>query len=260
MNSLDPSPISDALVASMMHADECVCDLQCEGFRIFQKTGAFRFGTDAVLLSDFVSLKRNSRAADLGAGTGVIAILLAAHHPDSQIDAVEIQPEMADMAARSVRMNGLDARVRVHAMDMRDAPAKLGNGRYDAVVCNPPYFKAGTALLSQSENKRISRHDVSITLDEICRAANRLLKSGGRFSAVFPAQRIFELMTSMERARLSPKRIRCVQHTAAHAPGLMLIDGVKDGGAQLHWLPPLILQNEDDTPTAEWKRIYGKNS
>ena len=119
--------------------------------------------------------------------------------------------------------------------------------------------KAGAALLSQSENKRISRHDVSITLDEICRTANRLLKSGGRFSAVFPAQRVFELMTAMERFRLSPKRIRCVQHTAAHAPGLMLVDGVKDGGAQLHWLPPLVLRNENDTPTDEWKRIYGEN-
>ena len=242
-----------------MRADESVCNLQCAGFRILQKPGAFRFGTDAVLLSDFVSLKRNARVADLGTGTGIVAILLAAHHPDCAIDAVELQPDMADMAARSVRMNGLDARVRVHNMDMRDAPARLGNGKFDAVVCNPPYFKAGAALLSQSENKRISRHDVSITLDEICQTANRLLKSGGRFSAVFPAQRILELMTAMERFRLSPKRIRCVQHTAAHAPGLMLIDGVKDGGAQLHWLPPLILRNADDTPTAEWKRIYGED-
>ena len=259
MNSSVPSPISDGIAEPVARADECVCDLQCEGFRILQKPGAFRFGTDAVLPSDFVTLKRNARVADLGAGTGIIAILLAAHHPGSVIDAVEIQPDMADMAARSVRMNGLETRVRVHPMDMRDAPAKLGNGRYDAVVCNPPYFKAGAALLSQSENKRISRHDVSITLDEICRTANRLLKSGGRFSAVFPAQRVFELMTAMERFRLSPKRIRCVQHTAAHAPGLMLVDGVKDGGAQLHWLLPLVLRNEDDTPTDEWKRIYGEN-
>ena len=231
-------------------------DLQFGGLRILQKDGAFHFGTDAVLLSDFVMLKKRDRVVDFGAGTGIIALLLAAHHPDIRVDAVEIQPEMADMAQRSVRLNALEDRVSVHAADLRSVPAMLGHGWANAVVCNPPYSKPDAALLPENENKRISRTESGITIEEICRAAFLVLKSGGRLSVVFPAQRMFEMMTAMQNAHLAPKRVRMVYATVHHAPRLALIDAVKKGGAQLHCLPPLILSDENGAPSAEWKRIY----
>ena len=195
---------------------------------------------------------------DLGTGTGAIALLCAAHHPDAQIHAVEIQEDMAEMAQRSVSLNGLNDRVYVHAMDMRNAAAVLGYGAFECTVCNPPYSKEGTAIQSIRENQRLSRHEGDITIEEICLSAAKLLKTGGRFSVVFPAQRMFEMMTAMQSARLSPKRVRTVHGTIDHAPRLVLIDSVKMGGAQLHWLPPLILKNRDGTPTDEWLRIYGR--
>ncbi|MBQ3080292.1 MAG: tRNA1(Val) (adenine(37)-N6)-methyltransferase [Clostridia bacterium] len=250
-----PYCISDMIE---LKENERIDDLQCENMKIIQRTDAFRFGTDAVLLSDFVLLKKGERLIDLGTGTGAIAILAAAHHKENRIDAVEIQEDMAEMAARSVSLNNLQDRVFVHALDMRDAPKNLGYGAFDAAVCNPPYSKEGAALASVRDNQRLSRHEGDITIEEICKTAAKLLKTGGRFSVVFPAQRMFEMMSAMQGARLAPKRVRTVHGTSLHAPRLVLIDSVKEGGAQLHWMPPLILKNIDGTYTEEWKRIYGQ--
>ena len=114
-------------------------DLQTAGLRLIQRPGTFRFGTDSVLLADFASPKRGERIVDLGCGNGAIALLLAGHRPDAAIEAVELQAELADMAERSVRLNGLEDRVRVYCMDMRVAWREIGRERCSLVVCNPPY-------------------------------------------------------------------------------------------------------------------------
>ena len=129
-------------------------DLQNQGMRIIQRPDVFRFGTDSVLLADFAAPRPGDRAVDLGCGTGAIALLMAAHQPRLiSIDAIEIQEEIADMAARSVRLNGLEDRIAVHHMDMRDAAARLGRERRSLVVCNPPYSRAGAALESLTGRK-----------------------------------------------------------------------------------------------------------
>ncbi|MBQ4227962.1 MAG: tRNA1(Val) (adenine(37)-N6)-methyltransferase [Clostridia bacterium] len=237
---------------------ERVDDLQRGSLRIIQNERLFRFGTDAVLLSDFALIKPRARVMDLGTGTGVIALLVAARHPDARIEAVELQPYFAELAQRNVDLNALNDRIFVHEMDMRLAAQKLGYGRMDQVICNPPYFEQGSSLLPESENKLLSRMDASIGIDEITRIAFALLKSGGRFSVVFPAQRLCDLLFAMQNARLAPKRIRSVHATLQHAPKLVLVDAVKQGGSQMHWLPPLILKNPDGTNTPEWERIYGE--
>ena len=251
---LDPFSSSDV----NLKADERLEDLQNQGYRILQKKSGFRYGTDAVLLSDFVRLRKRDHVMDLGTGTGIIAILLAVHHPEILIDAVEIQPEMADMAIRSVLLNGLSGRVTIANMDLRRSPECFGISAFDAVVCNPPYFREGSALLPHDENRRISRVESETGICEICQCAKRLLKSGGRFSAIYPAQRMLEMMNAMEQERLMPKRVRTVHAKANRAPRFVLLDAVKDGGSQLDWLPPLVLENADGTPTEEWNRIYGK--
>ena len=236
---------------------ERIDDLQREGLRILQKAKGFRFGTDAVLLSDFAFVRKWDNVADFGTGTGVIALLIAARHPLARVHAIELQSDMADMARRSVKMNGLEDRVSVYEGDLRDSPAMLGFGCLDAVVCNPPYNDPERSLPPEDENRLFSRSGSSVTIDEICRAAFLVLKSGGRLSVVFPAQGMLEMMNAMQKARLAPKRVRTVHGTAGHAPRLILIDAVKGGGSQLHWMPPLILKNADGTETEEYRRIYG---
>ncbi len=231
-------------------------DLQAGGMRLIQRADAFRFGTDSVLLADFAAPKPRERTVDLGCGTGAIATLMAAHCPELEVDAVEIQPDVADMARRSTLLNGLSARVRVYAMDLREAWRTLGAERYRVAVCNPPYGRAGSGLLSRRGGVRAARHEVSLTPDELALAASKLLCAGGKLCVIYPAFRALEMMDAMQAHRLAPKRIRTVHGVAGRAPRFVLLDAVKDGGPGLHWLPPLVLQAPDGAPTAEWRRIY----
>lgn len=248
---------SDFDPQALLKPGERLDDLQTQGMRIIQRPDVFRFGTDSVLLADFAAPRPRERAVDLGCGTGAIALLLAAHQPRLEsVAAVEIQPEIADMAARSVRLNGLEERISVHCLDMRAAAAALGYESRTLVVCNPPYGRAGAALESQSEARRIARHEGGLTPKEIAGAAAALLRNGGRFAAIYPAPRALELLRAMEESRLAPKRVRTIHAFAARAPKFVLLDAVKGAGPGLHWLPPLVLSYDDGTPTEEWKRIY----
>ena len=230
--------------------------LQFGDLCILQKLDAFRFGTDSVLLADFPTVRRGDYIVDLGTGSGIITILMASRHPSCRFVALEIQPEMADMAARSMALNNLADRVEVHQCDFREAASLFGYGRFSLAVCNPPYSKAGSALPSQTEAQRIARHESECTVDDLAASAFDLLKTGGRLAVVFPSARAFELMYAMRTHRLEPKRIRTIHARPGRAPKLVLIEAVKGGGSMLHWMEPLILNDDNGQPTEEWKRIY----
>lgn len=232
-------------------------DLQLNGLKLIQRPDAFRFGTDSVLLADFAAPRKGDRAVDLGCGTGAVALLMAGHRDALTVQAVELQGDIADMARRSVALNRLEARIQVYNMDMRDAWRTLGAGRYSLAVCNPPYGRNGAALESLRETKRLARHEGDLTPEGVARSAAMLLKNGGRFCAVYPAHRAYELMRAMDEAGIAPKRIRTVHGVAGRAPKFVLMEGVKQGGEGLHWLEPLVLRNADGTFTEEWHRIYG---
>lgn len=231
-------------------------DLQVGGYHLIQHPETFCFGTDAVLLADFAAPRRRDRVVDLGTGNGAVAILMAAHQPECSIDAVEIQQEMADMAGRSVRLNGLENRVRVHCTDMRAAWQAIGRQGSSLVVCNPPYGAQGRTLLSKNAPERIARHEENLAPEDVASSADKLLKYGGRFCVVYPAQRAFEMMQAMQACRLAPKRIRTVHALASKAPKLIMIEAVKGGGSALNWLPPLVLYDAPGVPSAEYRRIY----
>ena len=241
-----------------LHPGERIDDLQRNGLRIIQNENGFRFGMDAVLLSDFTSVRPHERIADLGTGTGIIPLLLSQKREDATIEAIEIQPEVADMARRSVRMNGLDSRIHVHAMDMRQAAQALGYESMHAVTCNPPYGKAGGTLTNETESIRVSRHETDITIEEIVQSCSALLKNMGRLTMVFPAQRMLELCDAMRRFRLEPKRIRMVCAKAEKPPYLLMIEAMKNAKPALLWHPPLIVYHPDGSETEEIQRIYHK--
>ena len=239
-----------------LKSGERLDDLQCDGMKLIQRADAFRFGTDSVLLADFATPRKDDTAVDLGCGTGAIALLMAAHRPGLTVDAVEIQPEIADMARRSAALNGMEARVRVIEADMREVWRKIGAGARSLAVCNPPYGRSGAALESLSAAKRIARHEGDLTPGEIARAAAMLLKNGGRFCVIYPAPRAYEMMRAMDENRIAPKRVRTVHGVEGRAPKFVLMDGVKGGGEGLHWLEPLVLRRGDGSYTEEWHRIY----
>lgn len=238
-------------------ANERIDDLQRGGLRVIQRADAFRFGTDAVLLAAFARPRRRDRVCDLGTGTGVIPLLLYGREETVTVDAVEIQKDMADMAARSMALNGLSGKIRVHAGDMRQVRTILPHGQHDLVTCNPPYGKAGGTLLNPDESKRLARHEETCTVTDVVQAARWLLLTGGRLCVVFPAARMYELMDEMQKGRIAPKRVRLVHSRQDREAHLCLVEGMMDAKPGLRIEPPMIIYDENGAYTPELKEIYG---
>ncbi len=241
----------------MMYSNERIDDLQRGGLRVIQRADAFRFGTDAVLLADFAAPRRHDRVCDLGTGTGIIPLLLYARENTISADAVEIQPDMADMAARSMTLNGLSEKIRVLPGDLRQIRTLLPHARYDLVTCNPPYGKAGGTLLNPDASKRLARHEESCAIEDVACAAAWLLQNGGRLCCVFPAARMIELSDAMRKYRMAPKRIRMVHSRVEKAAHLCLMEGMLDARPGLMIEPPLVIYDENNAYTPELRRIYG---
>ena len=240
----------------LLKQDERIDDLQRNGLRIIQHPEAFRFGMDAVLLADFVRLKPRETVADMGTGTGILPLLLSQKQESCTFEAFEIQPEMAEMANRSVAMNKLQDRIRVHTCDMREAWKVVGREKMHAVVCNPPYGKRGGTLTNETEGVLVARHEKDCTIEDVTASCAAVLRNGGRVSIVFPAQRMLELCDALRKVRLEPKRIRMVCAHADKPPYLVMVEAMKNAKPQLLWMPPLIVYNADGSTTDEIKRIY----
>lgn len=240
----------------MLLEGERIDDLQLQGLRIVQKERGFRFGMDAVLLADFARVEERDRAADFGTGTGILPLLIAGRGSAAHIDAFEIQPDMAEMAARSVALNGLEEKIAVHHVTVEQADAFIQPGTLDAIVCNPPYGVPGTTLLNPEKQLSMARHQSEEGLLAWYRMAYKLLRGKGRFNMIYPAPRMLEAMTALSKARLEPKRFRLIYPYADKAANLVLIEAMKDAKPMLHPEPPLIVYEKDGTMTAELKRIY----
>lgn len=185
------------------------------------------FGADALRLADFVP-HGLTRICEFGTGCGVIAVILAARDAAATVTALDLQPEATALAARAVTHNGLDDRITVLTADWRDAP--LESASFDAVVCNPPYFPAALGKQSPDPSRRLARHEDSpLALEELCRAAARVLRHGGRFFLCHRPERLADLVTALRTAGLEPKRLRLVQHDATSAPYLLLCEARKGG-------------------------------
>lgn len=242
--------------SGMILPGERIDDLQLCGLHIIQKENGFRFGMDAVLLADFARVEARDRVADFGTGTGILPLLLAGRGRGEHFYAIEIQQDMADMAKRSVCLNGLTERIDVYHSSVEDAADVITPGSLDAIVCNPPYGVPGTTLLNPEKSLSTARHQSEEGLTAWFRMAYRLLRGKGRFHMVYPAPRMLEAMTALSKARLEPKRFRLIYPYADKPANLVLIEAMKDAKPMLHPEPPLIVYKKDGSMTAELKRIY----
>lgn len=236
----------------LLKPGERIDDLERNGFHIIQNKDRFCFGMDAVLLSGFAVVKKGERAIDLGTGTGIIPILLCAKTEGEHFTGLEIQPEVAEMAARSVQMNEIEDRVDIVTGDIKEI-----TGQYDVVTSNPPYMKTQHGLTNPDDTKAVSRHEVCCTLADVCRAAGRLLNSGGRFYMVHRPLRLPEIVTELRAAKLEPKRMRFAHPFADKEANMVLIEAVKGAGAECRIEKPLIVYREPGKYTEEIYRVYG---
>lgn len=235
---------------------ERIDDLQFMNLRIIQSPASFRFGMDAVLLSDFSSPRKGDKACDLGTGTGILPLLLYGREPSITCDAVEIQEDAAHRAARSMALNDLSGRIAVHWGDLKQIKSLLPHAAYTLVVCNPPYSPANASLPSPVPALRAARQEGECTLDDVSAAAGWLLKYHGRFCLMLPAPRLAEAFETLRRHHLEPKRLRLVHGRVDRPARLALIEAMLYARPGLAVEKPLITHREDRTETDEIRRIY----
>ena len=237
--------------------DERIDDLQRNGYRIIQKKKGFCFGMDAVLLSGFAQVKEGEVAVDLGTGTGIIPILLEAKTKGKHFTGLEIQEEVAEMAGRSVRLNQLENRVDIVRGDIKEASRLFGKASFDVVTSNPPYMNDNRGLKNPELPKAIARHEVFCTLDDVCREASLLLKSGGRFYMVHRPHRLAEIITALKTYKLEPKRMKLVHPFVDKEANMVLIEAVRGGRSMMKVEAPIIVYREPGVYTREIYDVYG---
>lgn len=239
--------------------DERIDDLEYKGLKIIQNTEGFCFGIDAVLLSDYAKeIKNNSNVLDLGAGTGIISILLSEKTKLNKIYGIEIQKEVAQMAQRSVKLNDLENKIEILNMDIKDLENKFERNTFDAIVTNPPYKKIETGKTNEKENKFISRHEVTARLEDFIKISFNLLKDKGSIYMVHRPERLAEIIYLLKKNKLEPKKIRFVHSNTNQEPKLVLIKAVKNAKEFLTIEKPLFIYNEQGEYTEEIYKIYNK--
>ena len=242
----------------MLVHDEILDDLQLDGLYVIQKKNGFKFGIDAVLLSDFAKDTPSRSTLDLCTGTGIIPILLSAKTKTPKICGLEIQPHIADMAQRSIVYNSLSEKVEIKCGDLKDAVNIYPKGSFDKITCNPPYMKNNSAVKNEADTLTISRHEIMCTLEDVISVSSKLLRPKGRFYMVHRPSRLADIMHLMRTYKIEPKKLRFVAPSEGKAPNLLLIEGMRDGGAEMKVLPTLYVYDSDGNYTEEIDIIYGR--
>lgn len=237
--------------------NERLDDLQRNGYKIIQNPEKFCFGMDAVLLSGFANATKKDSLLDLGTGTGIIPILMEARYGLSQIKALEIQEESADMARRSVELNNLSGKIEIITGDIKEADKIFSSASFDCITCNPPYMIGQHGIQNPDAPKAIARHEILCTLEDIIRVTAKLLKPGGHFFMVHRPFRLAEIMTTMSQYKLEPKRMQLVYPYIDKEPNMVLIEGVRGGKSRMTVEKPLIVYKEKNVYMPEIYDIYG---
>lgn len=218
---------------------ERIDDLNINSLKLIQDTDLFCFGTDSVLLTDFVKVKSGGMVVDLCSGNGIIPILLSAKTKAAKITGVEILKPSFDLAVKNVSLNGLEDRVEFINADLKDWAKHFKCGCADVVTCNPPYMKVGAGFQNPDDLKAAARHEVFADLEDIINCASKLLKFGGHLFMVHRADRLCDVLCLMREYRLEPKRLKFISPNPESAPNLILVDAMSGAAPSLKLEPPV---------------------
>lgn len=227
--------------ASLIKPGERLDDLQVNGLELIQDPNKFCFGVDAVFLSDFVRVKPGETVLDMGTGNGIIPVLLSAKTQGKKFTGLEIQPDTAEMARRSVRLNHLEERIEIVTGDIKEAAEIFKPAFFDVITTNPPYMPAEHGLRNPDSARAIARHEVMCSLDDILRESMRLLQDKGRFYMIHRPFRLTEIMIKMNQYKIEPKRIQFIYPYIDKEPAMVLIEGVRGARSRVTVEPPIII-------------------
>ena len=240
-----------------LHENERLDELHRNGYKIIQDKGRFCFGMDAVLLSGFARVKPGEKVLDLGTGTGIIPILLEAKTDGEHFTGLEIQPESADMASRSVAYNDLQDKIDIVVGDIKDASQRFGASSFDVITTNPPYMIGQHGINNGQDAWTIPGHQILCDLDDILRESAKMLKPSGRFYMVHRPFRLAEIFSKMIEYRIEPKRMQLVYPVVDKEPNMVLIEGLRGGKSRITVEKPLIVYKQPGVYTDEIYDIYG---
>lgn len=241
----------------LLKENERIDDLQRNNYKIIQDPNRFCFGMDAVLLSGFARAREGDKVLDLGTGTGIIPLLIEAKTKAAHLTGLEIQAESADMAARSVKLNGLSEKIEIVTGDIKEAVRLFGAASFDVITCNPPYMTEHHGLQNEHAPMAIARHEILCTLEDIISQSAKLLKPGGNFFMVHRPFRLAEIMVLMHQYRIEPKRMQLVYPFVDKEPNMVLIEGKRGSRPRMTVEKPLIVYKEPGVYTDEIYDIYG---
>lgn len=225
--------------------------------KLYQRKSGYRFSLDALLLYDFIEQPIAKSIADLGAGSGIIGILLARKFKNARVLLIELQESLYDLALRNIEVNGVADRVEIIKEDIKEKNkmAKL-SGKFDLVVSNPPFRKPVSGKISLEREKALARHEISLKLEDLISTAGHMLKNRGRLCIIYLPDRLPEVFDSLRKEGLEPKRVRFVHGRAGLPAKMVLVESVKASRAGLSVEPPLIVYKPDGSYTEEVRAIY----
>lgn len=243
-----------------VNSDETLDDLQLNGLHLIQKKDGFRFGVDAVLLSNFANIKNKHRVIDLCTGTGIIPFLIAGKTNSNSIVGIEIQEDMVEMANRSVIINEVEKRIEFIWGDLKDNKLLKNIPKCDVLTVNPPYKLQNSGIINPKDKFAVARHEILCNLEDVIAAARVLLKDNGRIFMVHRPERLADIITLMRKYKIEPKRIQMVHPNFKKAPNIVLVEGQRDGGAFLKWDEPIYVYDDSGNYSEQINKIYGRES
>jgi tRNA1Val (adenine37-N6)-methyltransferase len=220
--------------------------LTCDSFfggrlQVRQHRDGYRFSIDAVLLANFVRPRPGDRVLDLGTGCGIVPLILVLRFPGITVTGLELQPGLADLARQNVALNGMTAAIEIQEGDLRQVRPGRARAPYDVVASNPPYRKAHAGRVSPGAQRAVARHEIAATLSDVVGCAERMLRTGGRFVAVYAAERLADICCEMRLAGLEPKRLQMIYSRPGEAAKLIVLEGLKGGRPGLEIGAPLFV-------------------
>lgn len=225
--------------------------------KLFQPKKGYRFSVDSLLLYDYVNLKHVKRIGDLGAGSGIVGILLAKKYLHAEVSLFEIQESLARLAEKNISMNHLEDRVKIIRCDLKDINAlRITHNDYDLLVSNPPFRKVKSGLISEEEEKAIARHEIKLKLHELIETSASLLRKKGRLCIVYHPYRLSEVLEVLKKWDMQPKRLRFVYSNMSSEAKMVLLEAVKGGRTGLKVESPFFIYNKNGSYTDEMKEIY----
>lgn len=228
-----------------------------KNLRVYQDSEMFNFSLDSILLPNFVTLnKKTKQILDIGCGNLPISLILTTKTL-AKITAVEIQKDVFDMAQKNLNLNKLEDRIILINADIRNLYFNIKTESFDVIVCNPPFFKVNeNSHFNKNDYKTIARHEVSLTLDDIFKISKKLLKNNGTVAIVHRPERLIDIIDTMKKYNIEPKKIQLVYPKKDKEANILLIEGTKNGKSGIKIMPPLFVHNDDGSYTESVKKYF----